>query len=215
MQEGYIKLYRCILDCSWSKQPDFVAVWVYCLLRANYNPAEIVTRGGSAVHLEPGQFITSREQISLQTGVQESKVERILKVFKSEQQIEQENKGKFRVISITNWNKYQGREQQIEQQTNSKRTANEHKQEGKEGKEKNKEGAKRFCPPTLEEVSVYCTERNRGVNPNKWHDHYTAKNWMIGKNKMRDWKAAVRTWEQDTPASVPQKTAQERFLEAF
>jgi len=56
----------------------------------------------------------------------------------------------------------------------------------------------KFAPPTLDEVSTYCTERRRGVNPHKWHDHYTAKNWMIGKNKMKDWKAAVRTWEQDT-----------------
>ena len=63
-----------------------------------------------------------------------------------------------------------------------------------------------FAPPTIEEVLAYCTERRRGVNPHKWHDHYTAKNWMIGKNKMKDWKAAVRTWEQDTePAPLQER----------
>ena len=50
--------------------------------------------------------------------------------------------------------------------------------------------------PTIEEVRAYCQERNNGVNPQKWHDFYTAKDWMIGKNKMKDWKAAVRTWEE-------------------
>jgi len=53
-----------------------------------------------------------------------------------------------------------------------------------------------FIPPTLEEVVAYCQERNNGVDPQKWYDFYSAKGWMIGKNKMRDWKAAVRTWER-------------------
>ncbi len=52
-----------------------------------------------------------------------------------------------------------------------------------------------FIPPTLEEVVAYCKERNNGVDPQKWYDFYAAKGWMIGKNKMKDWKAAVRTWE--------------------
>lgn len=125
MQIGYIKLHRCILDSSWSRQPDFVAVWVYCLLRGNYKSTDVVTKGGGIVHLEPGQFITSREQISLGTGVQESKVERVLKVFKSEQQIEQRNCGYYRVISILNWSKYQQNEQEFEQCLNNERTMNE------------------------------------------------------------------------------------------
>ena len=64
-------------------------------------------------------------------------------------------------------------------------------------KEIDKKGAKRtvFVPPTLEEVTQYCEERNRGVDPNKWYDFYLSKNFMVGKNKMKDWKASVRTWE--------------------
>lgn len=125
MQEGYIKLHRCILDSSWSRNPAYVSLWVYCLLRANYNLADLITKEGIKVHLDPGQFITSREQISVNTGIEQSKVERILKVFKSEQQIEQQNKGKFRIISILNWNKYQSREQENEQQMNNRRTTDE------------------------------------------------------------------------------------------
>jgi len=53
-----------------------------------------------------------------------------------------------------------------------------------------------FTPPTLEEVAAYCQERNNGVDPQKWYDFYAAKGWMIGKNKMKDWKATVRTWEK-------------------
>lgn len=55
---------------------------------------------------------------------------------------------------------------------------------------------KQFIEPTLEEVKLYCIERKNTVNPEKWMNHYIAKGWMIGKNKMKDWKAAVRTWEE-------------------
>jgi hypothetical protein len=55
---------------------------------------------------------------------------------------------------------------------------------------------KRFVPPSLEEVTAYCRERHNDVNPQKWHDFYSAKGWMVGKNKMKDWKAAIRTWEK-------------------
>jgi hypothetical protein len=49
--------------------------------------------------------------------------------------------------------------------------------------------------PTLEEVAAYCQERGKGVDPQKWFDHYSANGWKVGKNPMREWKAAVRTWE--------------------
>ena len=53
----------------------------------------------------------------------------------------------------------------------------------------------RFVPPTVEEVSAYCQERNKGVDPQRFVDFYTANGWKVGKNTMKDWKAAVRTWE--------------------
>lgn len=55
---------------------------------------------------------------------------------------------------------------------------------------------KRFKPPTLEEVQAYCDERCNNVNPEAFIDFYSSKGWMIGKNKMTDWKAAVRNWER-------------------
>lgn len=54
----------------------------------------------------------------------------------------------------------------------------------------------RFTPPTLEQVRTYCLERGNNVNPQRFLDYYTSNGWMVGKNKMKDWKAAVRTWEQ-------------------
>ena len=54
----------------------------------------------------------------------------------------------------------------------------------------------RFVPPTLEEVAAYCRERGKGVDPQRFIDHYEANGWVQGKGKpIRDWQAAVRTWE--------------------
>ena len=60
-----------------------------------------------------------------------------------------------------------------------------------------KSKAKRFTPPTIEEVTAYCIERNNSVDPQHFIDYYTSNGWLVGKNKMKDWKAAVRTWERN------------------
>ena len=67
--------------------------------------------------------------------------------------------------------------------------------EEKRIEENRKEEIRRFAPPTILEVKTYCQERNNDVDPDKWHNFYSAKGWMVGKNKMKDWRAAVRTWE--------------------
>lgn len=56
---------------------------------------------------------------------------------------------------------------------------------------------KRFRPPTLEEVKAYCLERNNSINPEKFFNYYEANGWKVGRGKMKDWKAAVRSWESN------------------
>lgn len=55
----------------------------------------------------------------------------------------------------------------------------------------------RFTPPTIEDVKSYCSSRNNSVDPQKFLDYYTSNGWRVGKNPMKDWKAAVRTWERN------------------
>jgi hypothetical protein len=67
----------------------------------------------------------------------------------------------------------------------------------------------RTVPPTLDEVRAYCAERNNNVDPEKWYDHYSSNGWMVGRTKMKDWKAAVRTWERneyDRQRSAPKQS---------
>ncbi len=60
-----------------------------------------------------------------------------------------------------------------------------------------------FQKPTLEQVKSYCQERQNHVNPNVWFDHYIANGWKVGRSPMRDWRAAVRTWEQNGMNRAP------------
>lgn len=53
---------------------------------------------------------------------------------------------------------------------------------------------KRFAPPTPENVREYCREKGLNVDADRFVDFYESKNWYVGKNKMKDWKAAVRNW---------------------
>ena len=65
-----------------------------------------------------------------------------------------------------------------------------------------KSPTKQFKVPSVDEISAYCQERNNSVDAQRFFDYYESKGWYVGKNKMKDWKAAVRTWErQDAPTS--------------
>lgn len=115
---GWIKVYRQVKDKAYYKDSEFIHLWIHLLLCANHADAEFLN-GYDIVKLKKGQFITGRKKLSLETGISESKIERILKVFEIEQQIEQQTNSRNRIISIVSWDKYQENEQQMD----SKRTA--------------------------------------------------------------------------------------------
>lgn len=125
MNNGYIKLYRKTLDNPIvNKDNDYFKVWIYLLLNATHRNMKMLF-GNTTIDLKPGQIVTGREKIAKECNISESKIERILKSLKNEQQIEQQTNNKGRLITILNWSEYQENEQQIEQQVNNKRTTSE------------------------------------------------------------------------------------------
>ena len=71
--------------------------------------------------------------------------------------------------------------------------------------------APRFTPPTVDEVTAYCQERRNKVDPQRFVDFYAAKGWMVGKNKMKDWRACVRTWEREEKITGVDITSPDRY----
>lgn len=123
--QGYIKLYRKLLENPIvCKDSDHLSIWIYLLLNATHKEIPKMFKG-EKIMLQPGQLLTGRKSISEQLRVTESKVQRVLKCFESEQQIEQQTSNKNRLISILSWSDYQTSEQQDEPQMNNKRTTTE------------------------------------------------------------------------------------------
>lgn len=118
--QGWISLHRKLLEHPLFQDPPAFMLWVQLLLRANHKDNKVMI-GNQFVDVNRGQLITGRKALAKYTGLSESKIERLLKLFESEQQIKQQTFTKFRLISITNYNQYQDGEQQL----NNKRTTTE------------------------------------------------------------------------------------------
>ena len=78
---------------------------------------------------------------------------------------------------------------------------------------KDKVKATRFVKPNVEDIIDYCNERNNYVDPQKFYDYYSSNGWKVGKNAMKDWRAAIRTWEKNTEA--PKKSKVEQSLSTW
>lgn len=130
MQNGWIKLYRKLKDKGFYKKPYYLALWVHLLLSANHQESEFLWNG-KLVKVKEGQFITGRKELSTQTGIPQTTIERILQTLENGHQIGQQKTSKFRLITILKWKSYQN----TDRKTDNKRTTSGHKQEGKEEKE--------------------------------------------------------------------------------
>ena len=154
MHDGYIKLYRTLRSQPWYNDSEAVHLFVHLLIKASHTGRQVLLNG-KPFELQPGQLVTGRKALMLETGIHESKVQRLLKTFENCSQIEQQTNSKNRVITMLSWAKFQAGEQQTnsqrtatEQPANSQRTHNKNERI-KEGKEGGENGAPLF-PRTIE-----------------------------------------------------------------
>ena len=145
---GYVKLYRSLLDSPIFKNPALAHFWQYCLLKASYKD-HVALVGYQRIDLEPGQFVFGRKVAAAKTGLTEKVVRRCVRALASLSCIEVGRKRAadgarlHTVITICNWERYQGRDKD-EGQTSGQKRAEEgpdlgHIQEGEEGVEKGEE----------------------------------------------------------------------------
>jgi DNA-binding MarR family transcriptional regulator len=137
---GYLKLHRKLRENPVvMKDAEHLAVWIWLLTEAVFAPTK-VTFHGEQIVLQPGQLTTGRNKIASDLKISASKVQRILKRFESEHQIEQRTDRQCRLITIVSWDEYQMSEQRNEHQMNNERTTSEQrvntKEENKEYKNK-------------------------------------------------------------------------------
>lgn len=103
---GYIYLHRKLKEKGYYKDSNCVALWVHLLLSVNFEEKEFMWNG-QLIKIKPGQMLTGRRSLSKDTGINQYKIERILKLFENEHQIAQQTFNKFRIITIVNWKPHQ------------------------------------------------------------------------------------------------------------
>lgn len=135
--DGWIKLHRKLCEWEWYKDTKTLHLFIHLLLRANYKPSK--WRG---IGLAPGQLITGRKQLSVETGISERSIRTSLDRLKKTGEISIETTSQFSVITVRNYFDYQvgsdESDQQSDQQTTSERPANDHIQEDKKEKKSKK-----------------------------------------------------------------------------
>ena len=197
LESGYIRLYRSFLTWEWYTDGITKDVFLHLILTANWEPKK--WRG---ITIERGQRVFSYAKLSKELHISVQQVRTAISHLKSTGEITCLGKSEYSIVTVKNYELYQQAtsDSTSDQQAINKRPTSDQQQlkKDKESKNDNKAIKKErvvFIPPTLDEVTAYCAERDNGINPQAFIDFYESKGWMIGPNHMKDWKAAVRTWE--------------------
>lgn len=196
MRQGYIAVHRKMLDNPIvCKDTEHMAVWMYLLLNATHTNYDVFFKG-NRITLQPGQLLTGRKSIAKQLKVNESKVQRILKLFESEQQIEQQTSNQNRLISIIRWTDYQKNGQQTEQQMNNKRTTDEQQMNTNNNVKKVNNDNKDIYPVIIEYLNdkankdyKHTTKGTRSLIDARINEGFEVDDFKIViDTKAKDWK---------------------------
>lgn len=215
MNKGWICLHRCITKHWIWQDANRLKWWIDLLLRANHEDKKVLM-DGSLVECKRSELITSLSTLAKDWGVSRDVVRHFLELLESDTMITRKTTTKYTQISICNYASYQDiatSEPQVSHESTTSEpqlthTNNNNNNDNNVNKEENNNigGVKnsKFLPPTVDEVRAYCEERNNGVDAEAFINHYTSNGWMVGRNKMKDWKASVRTWERTSPKPTAQ-----------
>lgn len=205
-KQGWIPVHRQLQEhWLWADKPFSKGqAWIDILLLANHDDNRFLL-GNELVEVKAGSFITSELKLMERWGWGKEKTRNFLKLLQQDGMITKKSDRKKTTIIVENYSVYALFETTSRPQTDREQTASRLQPDceqtqttmiNNENNENNEKQKKVFKPPTLEEVRDYCCERMNTVDPEAFIDFYASKGWMIGKDKMKDWKAAVRTWER-------------------
>lgn len=193
--------------------PEQKTVLMTLLAMAWFKPNEWEWKG-QKFKTEPGQFVTSLQSIAddCGKGISIQNVRSSLKRFENLEFLTNESTKQGRLITIANWDLYQFNEDNpTKQSTKTQQRPNKDPTTKEERKKDKKERSNIFIPPSIDEVRQYCKERNNTVDAESFINFYESKGWMVGKNKMKSWKAAVRTWEKNSKPKEQPKNQFQNF----
>jgi hypothetical protein len=227
---GFITLHRQIQDWEWYRNPHTAFLFIHLLLSANYVDGMFQGR-----LIKRGQLVTSLTNLSTGTGLSYQQARTALAHLRSTGEITDETNNQYRIITIVKYDDYQkvtdkltGNQQATNRQPNRQPTgesqANQQQYNNINNSNKgtieqgnnDRESAKRFIPPTLQEIRTFCQENGLVIDVDRFVDYYQSNGWKVGRNQMKDWKATVRRWaREDKKASAPVKPAKRVIAQQY
>jgi len=204
----YIKLYRKLINWEWYQDINTKTLFIHLLLKANWKEGS-----WQGINYKRGQLIASMNTLAAETGLTFEQTRTAIKHLKSTGEITYEKIAKGGLITIVEYNRFQDNPTQKPQKTNtetqSETTEATHEPQQYKNIKEDKEiknNNSRFVAPTVEEVREYCRERNNSIDADEFVNFYQANGWVQGKGKpIKDWKACVRTWENNRKAKSKPK----------
>lgn len=232
MAGRFIKLYDKILNWEWYSDINTCRLFIHLLLKANYKDQ---TFQGTVIRR--GQMATSLSALASQTCLSERQVRVSLDKLKMTGEVTSSSYPRYRVITVLNYDEYQsdGRQnvtlmtskvsgsrqancqahdkQNVSQDVTKYRNIEDRTIEDRniESPSEREGGtAKRFSPPSRDEIEIFCLENGLTIDVDRFLDYYTSNGWMVGKSHMKDWQATVRNWarrdqQQAQPKQEPVK----------
>lgn len=195
---GWIRLDRKIQDHFIWQDSGALKLWIYLLMAASLTD-KTVSFNGTTIQIKRGQLVFGLNAVSQKLGLTMRASRKYIEWFLNDGMIDRQITNKYSIISITNFAEYQD----CGKQTTSKRQATDKLATTTIQVTSNN---KQFKPPKVEEVEAYCRERGNSIKADEFVSYYAARGWSMGNSKMKDWKAAMRTWESRRKASLPKKT---------
>lgn len=231
--KGYIKIHRKFRDWEWYSEPVVKDVFLHLLITASWEDSRY-----KGHEIKAGQTIITVSGLASELGVSTRQVRTAIEKLESTGEITRKTTNRFTVVTVENWSLYQadydddGKQMTNKRQTKGKQMTNRWQTDDKRTlyKEYKKtriqennnsartrvshgDGVSKFTKPTLQEVKAYCIERKNDVDPERFIDFYESNGWMVGKNRMKDWRAAVRNWERNKASKSAEQVQQEGRLD--
>ena len=216
MKIGWIKLYRQIQESDfWLNDEPFDrrSAWIDLLMMANYENKTMIF-DGNRVEIKRGQVLTSVRKLAHRWGWSPRRTLHYLRLLEECDMVTRDSNSRRTLLTIVKYDDYQicqntndnsSDNSNVHTNDNSSDNTNDNTNDNthdntNDPQLKNIKNIKNirniFIAPSVDDVRAYCQERKNNVNPESFVNFYESKGWLVGKNKMKDWKAAVRTWEQ-------------------
>lgn len=202
-ENGFVKLFRKLVDWKYAQFPNAVALWVHILIRANWKDGYFM-----GVPIPRGSFATSLQRLADETGMNVSTVRRWLKKFEDDKQIERIVTQRCTIIKVSNYRDYQDiseegvntpvntlMNKQVNKQVNTQVNNNRRKKEEKEIK-KERNIVERSAPkPSLSEVESFFDDNGYEASAFAFWEYYERKEWKDKQGRPLDWEEKAAQWE--------------------